>query len=173
VFALYLLLLAWIILFKLEVPYVGGEWNRGLKLVPFVRTTESGPSAPLEVLVNLALFVPFGVFLGVLAPRRRWWYRVGLIAATSCALEVAQYVLAVGRTDVTDVIVNTAGGLMGLGVWAVSPAGVRPTLRRGLAVVTVALAVASALYLASPLRFAGPDVPPGSSGTLPERPPRG
>ena len=41
-----------------------------------------------------------------------------LIAGTSFLLETMQYILAVGRSDITDVLTNTAGGLLGLAVYS-------------------------------------------------------
>lgn len=61
-FVVYLVLLAWVVLWKLEVPYVGGGALRQMKLVPFARTAEAGASAPLEVVANVMLFVPFGPY---------------------------------------------------------------------------------------------------------------
>lgn len=72
-FMVYLVLLAWVVLWKLEVPYVGGGALRQIKLVPFARTAEAGASAPLEVVANVMLFVPFGLYLGLLAPSWPWW----------------------------------------------------------------------------------------------------
>ena len=70
-FVVYLLLLGWIVIWKLESPWVGQD--RVIKLLPFLATGQAGPSAPAEVLVNLVLFVPFGLYLGLLAPSRPWW----------------------------------------------------------------------------------------------------
>lgn len=111
-FAVYLVLLVWTVLWKLNAPWTGGETM--VKIVPFVATSEAGPNAPLEVIANLLLFVPFGLYLRLLAPTRRWWTAGGMAAGTSLALEVGQYVLGVGRSDTTDLLVNTAGGLAGL-----------------------------------------------------------
>ena len=151
-FAVYLVLLVWTVLCKLEVPWVGGDTM--VKLVPFVRTHEAGPSAPVEVVVNLALFVPFGVYLGLLAPSRPWWSAVIVMAGASLALEVAQYVLAVGRSDTTDVIANTAGGLAGLGLLALARRGLaaRTTtvMLRVCSVGTVLVLLCGGLYAVSP-----------------------
>ena len=151
-FAVYLVLLVWTVLWKLEVPWVGGDTM--VKLVPFVRTHEAGPSAPVEVFVNLALFLPFGVYLGLLAPSRPWWAPVIVMAGASLALEVAQYVLAVGRSDTTDVIANTAGGLAGLGLLTVARRGLsaRTTtvMLRVCSVGTVLVLLGAGLYAVSP-----------------------
>jgi hypothetical protein len=151
-FVAYLVLLVWTVLWKLEVPWVGGQ--RMVKLVPFLATDGAGASAPLEVVVNLVLFVPFGLYLGLLAPARPWSTLAGVVAGASLALEVTQYVLAVGRSDTTDVVVNTVGGLVGLGLvaFARSPsrAGAARALTWGCATGTAFALVAAGLYLASP-----------------------
>ena len=38
----------------------------------------------------------------------------------SLILEISQYILAVGRTDVTDLITNTCGGMAGVGLYWLS-----------------------------------------------------
>ena len=114
-FVVYLVLLTWAVLWKLEVPWVGEAGWRIVKLVPFVATSGAGASTPFDVVANLALFVPLGLYLGLLVPSWRWWKVACAAAAASLGLEVAQYVLAVGSSDLTDVVVNTAGALVGLG----------------------------------------------------------
>jgi len=169
-FVVYLALLGWTVLWKLDVPWVGGE--RMVKLVPFVATGGAGASAPLEVVVNLLLFIPFGLYLGLLAPARPWWAHLGVVAGVSLALEVAQYVLAVGRSDSTDVVVNTAGGLVGLGLAAVarhaSGAGAARAMTRACSVATAVALVVAGLYQASPWQpVHGRDVGPLARVDLP------
>jgi glycopeptide antibiotics resistance protein len=166
-FAVYLVLLVWLVLWKLGVPWVGSGVGRTVKLVPFVATAQNGPSDPSEVLENVLVFVPFGVYFALLAPHRPWWRTwaraLGTVALTSAALEVAQYVLAVGSTDISDVLANTAGGAVGLLLVAL----MRLVLRRRTAVVITALCavgtvmalLATAAFVASPIRLGGP--PPG------------
>jgi glycopeptide antibiotics resistance protein len=167
-FALYLALLTWTVLWKLEVPWVGGV-ERVIKLVPFVAVGDLGASRPSEVLINLALFVPFGVFLALVVPAWRWWTAVAVMAATSVFFEVTQYVLAIGSTDSTDVIVNTAGGAAGLLLVHVLRA------RRGARIdavlarvcrVGVVVALVGAIVIATgPLRFGPPSA--GHEGVAP------
>lgn len=161
-FAVYLALLVWIVLFKLELPHVGLGELRVVKLVPFVSDGVNGPSALSEVVANLLLFMPFGVYLGVLAPSWSWPRAAGVFAATSVALEGAQYVLRLGSTDVTDVIMNTAGGLVGLGLFATLRRVLRERTGRALrpvfAIGTVLAVLASILFFLSPLHYAQRDV---------------
>ena len=159
-FVVYLVLLVWTILWKLAVPWVGAAafLPHPIKLVPFVPSGEAEASAPLEVVANLLLFIPFGLYLGLLAPRWRWWKVAGIFVGVSLALEITQHLLSIGSFDSTDVIMNTAGGLAGLGLLAL----VRRTLRQRIAAVmtrafvigTALTLVAIAAYLASPVRYA-------------------
>lgn len=169
-FGVYLVLLAWIVLWKLEVPWVGEAGHRVVKLVPFFATAGTGASNEVEVALNLLLFVPFGLFVGLLAPSWRWWRAAGVVAGASLALEVAQYVLAVGSSDVTDVVVNTAGGLAGVALVALARRRLGPgattVMTRVVTVATVLVVLASGLVLAAPVRFAPP---PGDLPTLSPR----
>jgi glycopeptide antibiotics resistance protein len=154
-FVVYFVLLAWTVLWKLNVPWVGGD--RMIKLVPFARTGEAGASAPLEVVVNLVLFIPFGLYVGLLAPARRWWTAAVSAAGTSLALEVTQYVLAVGRSDTTDIIVNTGGVLAGLGLLALArhrlEARTAKVMTQVCAIGTALTLLAGGIYLVSPWQF--------------------
>lgn len=162
-FVLYLALLVWVVLWKLEAPYLGGGALRRIKLVPFLPSDEDGASAPGEVLANVLLFVPFGVYLRLLAPSWPWWRIAGAAAGASLILETAQYVMAVGSFDVTDLIVNTAGGAVGIALLALlhrSLPGGRAAVM--ICVVGTALALsACVLFAASPLHLGQRDpVPP-------------
>ena len=160
-FALYAALLVWTVVWKLEPPYIGAGEPRAIKLVPFVQTREAGASAPLEVLANLMLFMPFGAYLGLLRPRR-WASSLAIATAASLAMESAQYLLVVGMPDVTDVLVNATGGAIGLMLVSL----VRLVLRgRAVAVLTgtavaatVVALLATGAYLVSPLHFRQADV---------------
>ena len=109
-FVVYLVLLVWAVVWKLDVPYVGEAalLPRPIKLIPFVPSAEAGASAPLEVVANFLLFVPFGVYLGLLAPTWRWWTWTGVLLGASFVLEATQHLLSTGSFDTTDIIVNTA-----------------------------------------------------------------
>jgi glycopeptide antibiotics resistance protein len=177
-FAVYLVLLAWIVMWKLEVPHIGGGELRQIKLVPFAPSACDGASELSEVVANVLLFLPFGLYLGLLAPTWPSWKRAGTVAGASLALEVAQYVLAVGSSDITDPITNTTGGLAGLGllVLARRRLGARTVaaMTRVCSIVTVLALLATAILVVSPLSFAPPkDVlvskhagPAGGSGTV-------
>lgn len=157
-FAVYLILLTWVVLWKLELPYVGVGALREVKLVPFVPSTGYGASAPVEVVANVVLFVPFGLYLGLLAPAWRWWKVAGVLAGASLVLEVAQYSLILGSSDITDLVVNTAGGLAGLGLLARARRRLQErtgaVMTRVCAIGTVLSLLAVGIFVVSPVHYA-------------------
>ena len=158
-FAIYLVLLAWIVLWKLEAPWIGEAalLPRPVKLIPFLPSGDAEASPPLEVVVNVLLFIPFGLYLGLLAPSWQWWKATGVFVGASLALEVTQHLISVGSADITDIIVNAAGGLAGLGLLAMvrRRLGARTdAVMTTVAVVGTVLSVlAVAIFIASPLHY--------------------
>ena len=164
-FVVYLVLLIWIVLWKLAVPWVGEAalLPRPIKLIPFLPSTEAGASAPLEVVTNILLFVPFGLYLGLLAPSWQRWKVTGVLVGASLVLEITQHLLSTGSFDITDVIVNTAGGLAGLGLLALArrrfQARTAAVLTRVCLIGTVLSLVAIGIFNASPWHYVPqPDV---------------
>lgn len=109
-FLIYLALLVWIILFKLQFSISNLDKVRSINLIPFHYDKEVGAAFHLtEVLENFLIFVPMGIYLQMLLPRTKLYVKFMLIAGTSFLLETMQYVLAIGRSDITDVLTNAAG----------------------------------------------------------------
>ncbi|KQX07635.1 MULTISPECIES: VanZ family protein [unclassified Leifsonia] len=159
-FGIYLGIVVWAVLWKLGVPSVGSV-ERVIKIVPFVATATNGANRPFEVMMNLVLFVPFGVYLGLLRPLWPWWRAGAAVAGTSLLLEIMQFILATGSTDATDVVVNTAGGLLGLRLLTLTRRRFSVTdigVARLCAIGTVVLVLVTALLVAAPLHFAPPGV---------------
>lgn len=64
-------------------------------------------------LLNVVLFVPFGVLL-VWLVRTRWWVATALAVATSCGIELLQALPQLQRQpSLTDVVTNGLGALLG------------------------------------------------------------
>jgi glycopeptide antibiotics resistance protein len=114
VLAAYLLMLLWLILFKFsfDITFILGEHQmRSFNAVPF-----TGHSR--EMADNLLVFIPLGLLLGVNFKRIVFWQKLLLMSFFSIILEATQFILAIGVTDITDVIMNTFGGLFGLALYA-------------------------------------------------------
>lgn len=75
----------------------------------------------LEFTANIVLFVPFGLLLGVLAPRWPSWLVIASGFAMSAGIEFVQTMLPTRYPTVSDVIANTLGaaiGITALRVWS-------------------------------------------------------
>lgn len=66
------------------------------------------------MIANFVVFVPLGLLLGVNFKRINIWRKLAFVFSFSLIAEVIQFVLAIGATDITDVMTNTFGGLFGL-----------------------------------------------------------
>lgn len=120
-FILYIALLIWIILFKLQFSIRELETFRSINLMPFHYDNEVGARFHLkEILENVAIFAPLGIYLCMFKREPNFITKVISILGISIALETAQYILAVGRSDITDLITNTMGGILGIGIYYVA-----------------------------------------------------
>ena len=71
-----------------------------------------------ETIYNFVVFIPFGLLLSVNLKRAGFWRKLAFVFIFSLAVEVIQFVFAIGVTDITDVITNTSGGFLGLILYA-------------------------------------------------------
>lgn len=153
-FMVYLLFLVWVIMFKLEFSLAGIDQVREYNFIPF--HYEGGRNTGFhfsEVINNMLIFIPVGIYLCLVSNKMPHLGKAGLVFAISLALECSQYVFAVGRFDITDLITNTAGGVVGIGVYLIGRALLRDKVKADRAVavfvnlVTVLLVSGTALIL--------------------------
>lgn len=114
---MYVLMLLWLILFKLsyDIPTIVAEHQmRSVNFVPFLGVGQAGQS---ETVFNLVVCVPFGLLLSMNFKDKSLWRLLTVVLAFSVVVETLQFILAIGITDVTDVTMNTLGGLSGLALY--------------------------------------------------------
>ncbi len=122
-FVLYLTILLWLVLFKLRVDIssVFDYHHRSLNLIPFAAPSRvHGEIGYGEMIYNCFFFIPFGLLLSVNFKKIRFLPKLVFIMIFSVAVEIIQYIFAIGATDITDVITNTLGGFIGLGLYTLS-----------------------------------------------------
>lgn len=113
-FISYLIALCWILLFKLGVrfSYMG---NRRVNLIPFSEPLISNGKIDVsEIILNVVIFVPLGIYAGILFERWIFGKKLFFFFLSSLIIEVLQFILAAGAFDITDIITNTLGGIIGL-----------------------------------------------------------
>ncbi len=119
----YILLLIWVVLFKLSIhPWsIVDHHHRSLNLKPFAAPSMvNGHVNYAEMVLNCVFFIPLGLLLDVNCKKTRFLPKLLFVLAFSIAAETLQYLFAIGASDITDVITNTLGGLLGLTFYQVS-----------------------------------------------------
>jgi glycopeptide antibiotics resistance protein len=155
VLGIYVLVLAWVVLLKLHTGDFGDlVGRRSVNLVPFGGTGAGGLGRS-ELAVNVLAFVPLGM-LAYLAARQRSFARMLLlVVGVSLVFEVVQYVVGIGTSDVTDVLTNAAGGLVGTGFAWLGLRLLGDRARRGLLVALVVVLVLLAAAFVTWLQVTG------------------
>ncbi len=107
-----------VILYLTVVKREAGD--KGVSLTPFItfQLAKIEPELYRSMLMNVFLFVPFGLSFPYLFPEK--WKPAGKVLLTvlagalfSAGIEAAQYYFHLGLTETDDVIMNTAGTVFG------------------------------------------------------------
>ncbi len=113
-FIIYLVALLWILVFKLGVRFSYMETRR-VNLIPFSEPLILNGKIDFgEMILNAVIFVPLGIYAGVLFKQWTSVKKVFLFFLISLLIEALQFILKVGAFDITDIITNTLGGIIGL-----------------------------------------------------------
>ena len=114
IFIIYCLILIWIVLFKVSFSFSEILWfarTRSVNIIPFYYDNNVGDFHIKEVIMNVLIFVPMGLYLKMLDISSKKIILFGFIF--SFFLELIQFVLAIGASDITDLITNTTGTAVG------------------------------------------------------------
>lgn len=109
----YWVVIFWVLILKLGVRFSYME-KRSVNLIAF-----DGPLDTAQLLLNTLIFIPLGLYLGILC--RKWAYlKISLLILGCCIIvEGSQYIFAIGAFDITDIITNALGGIIGLFMFVV------------------------------------------------------
>ena len=110
-FILYIVLLTWIIVFKFRLNINDLKYIRNINLIPF--KANNIVNGLKETIINLVLFIPLGMYLKYILKDKKL-ISILIITGTSLLYEITQYILHIGVSDITDIIMNTLGGVIGI-----------------------------------------------------------
>lgn len=129
-FSVYLLLFLWIIIFTYVSPLELFDQSRpvirGVNLIPFHEIGQylSGSANVSRTVVmnnilgNIVIFTPLGLYLPLLIKNNSVIKNVYAVALISLAIEIIQFVFAIGISDIDDIILNTVGGTLGIAIFS-------------------------------------------------------
>lgn len=150
-FVFYLAAMTWIILFKFALPeqYYSIKTARVLNLIPFNDLLVGKPMSVLETIGNIIIFLPFGIFISMLIEDKPVKDRVLLGMMLSICYETIQFILSIGVADATDVLTNTVGCAVGIGLYILMKKIIRSEfkMRRFVVICSAAVCVPSMAML--------------------------
>ena len=119
IFAIYGFILIWIVLFKMAFSVDEIRWlqaTRTVNMIPFYYDTDVGRIQTREVLLNVIVFIPMGLYLKMFALSGSKAILYGFFS--SFVFEFCQFLFAIGGSDITDIITNTFGTVIGVCLYA-------------------------------------------------------
>ena len=124
-------------------------------MIPFHYETSVKPIMHIkEVVYNILVFVPAGVYFTAFFGERKWWEGIGASFLISLSFEIIQWIFSIGVSDITDLLGNTLGGVLGTLLFVLfgkilSKKRMRVINVVGAAVEIVGIALLSALFVAN------------------------
>lgn len=111
---IYSITLFWIIVLKLNISF-SYKGTRNVNLIPFREPLlYNGRVDYNEIILNILIFVPLGLYVGILFKNLSTAGKVFSFFVVSFCFEILQFILRIGAFDITDIINNTLGGIIGL-----------------------------------------------------------
>ena len=112
-----MLALTWIIIFKLQFSFENLPHIKNINLIPFGQSViVNGKIDFGEIIQNALAFIPYGLFIHVLREEKSLLKQFIPIICTSLIFEMIQFVFAIGASDITDMISNSLGGIIGIAI---------------------------------------------------------
>lgn len=117
-FIVYFCILIWILLFKMSFSFEELYKSRSINIIPFSGSViVNGKFYINEIINNILVFIPVGIYTCMLKQEWSILKKVSVAFFISLAIEVLQLILSIGATDITDLIGNTIGGIIGIGIF--------------------------------------------------------
>lgn len=79
----------------------------------------SRPDLLVENIMNVVVFIPVGLLLGIAFKQMTWWKALMIGCVISVTIEALQFFLMRGFSEVDDVMHNTLGCLLGYGIMTI------------------------------------------------------
>lgn len=120
-----LLIMVCVTRFKFISPYLGLSITHqgSVNLVPFhniLRGIDASGAFSWDTVGNIIMFIPVGV---VVRYYQKWGWSilaVMMCSMLSAGIEISQYYLQTGSSDIDDIITNTLGGLLGVLLFSIA-----------------------------------------------------
>ncbi len=93
----YLLVLSWIILFKLQFSFSALDHIREINLIPFGGSVIANGKVDFDEIINNAIvFIPVGAYFSLLFKNKSALKAIGSVFGISFVYEIIQFIFAIG-----------------------------------------------------------------------------
>lgn len=114
-FVIYVIFISWIIVFKMQFSFEHLPYIRSINLIPFGESViVNGKIYFGEIINNLIVFIPVGLYIAMIWKNKKFIKKVIPIILLTLLYETLQYIFHIGATDITDIIMNSLGGIVGI-----------------------------------------------------------
>lgn len=113
----YWIVLLFYLYLLIDTVFFARDARRSINLTPFDMIAEQGFT--LNVWGNILMFIPLGIYFANWMKKFHFWKVLGAVIGTSLGIEVLQYIFKRGASDIDDLLLNTAGGLIGILIYLV------------------------------------------------------
>ena len=135
-----------------ELVFFSRGTYRNVNLVPFDMIKAQGYS--VNVWGNVLMFIPLGIYAAYYSRKVNVVKVLLFVVGASMFIEVVQYVFKRGATDIDDVILNTAGGAMGLVLYGLCVAIFRKRERANVVVQAFASMIGLLIFVLAVITYA-------------------
>ncbi|MBO5106653.1 MAG: VanZ family protein [Clostridia bacterium] len=118
VFCVYFALLVWLVVFKFATSPSQLPSIQSINLIPYYYAFNTIAHLK-QVIYNIIVFVPLGVYIQIFKNEWKIITKCAAVFLTSFLFEAVQYIFAIGVSDITDIIDNTAGGIIGIIIFVI------------------------------------------------------
>ena len=95
----------------------------------------SRPDLLVENIMNVVVFIPVGLLLGIAFKQTTWWKALLLGCGISITIESLQFIFMRGFSELDDVMHNTVGCVIGYGIYKLVRYGYKRLSKRPVAVL--------------------------------------
>jgi len=135
----------------IDTVFFARDARRSINLIPFDMIAEQ--DFTLNVWGNILMFIPLGLYFADFLKKFSFWKLLGCIMGTSLAIEIIQYIFKRGVSDIDDLLLNTAGGVIGIIIYLVCKVIVKEKERVHVAISILSLVVGVPIILLTIILF--------------------
>ncbi|WP_042351526.1 VanZ family protein [Bacillus massiliigorillae] len=153
---IYWLILLFYIFLLVDTVFFSRDSLRSINMIPFHSIKEyimvdngfgEYRLVDMNIWGNVLMFIPIGIYILVHSKNLSLTKCILLIIGSSIFIEVMQFIFARGATDIDDVILNTLGGVFGIGIYKIFAKILKTDEKIKMAISTLSMIVGIPILL--------------------------